>query len=159
MCIPCGAASFRGIETFVLNDEMAWPLLSECRVIKSPKEIALLRYINTVSSEAHMAVVQHARPGLKEYQLESLFQHWCYYNGGARYMSYTCICASGNNGSVLHYGHAGEPNKKTVRDGDMCLFDLGSEYHCYASDITTSFPANGKFTADQKLVYEAVLGK
>jgi Xaa-Pro dipeptidase len=61
--------------------------------------------------------MQHARPGLAEYQLESLFRHWCYYHGGARHLSYTCICASGHNGSVLHYGHAGEPNAKVVKDG------------------------------------------
>ena len=73
-------------------------------------------------------------------------------------MSYTCICATGDNASVLHYGHAGEPNKKTIRDGDLCLFDMGSEYHGYGSDITVSYPANGKFTEDQKIIYEAVLG-
>jgi Xaa-Pro dipeptidase len=54
-------------------------------------------------------------------------------------------------------GHAGAPNDKTVEDGDMCLFDMGSEYYCYSSDITCSFPANGKFSSDQKIIYEAVL--
>jgi len=72
-------------------------------------------------------------------------------------MSYSCICATGENSSVLHYGHASAPNSRTVKDGDMCLFDMGAEYHCYASDITCCFPANGKFTEDQKLVYNAVL--
>lgn len=119
----------------------------------------LLRYSATVSSEAHLAVMQHTRPGLSEYQLESLFRHWCYYVGGARQLSYTCICASGHNGSVLHYGHAGEPNAKLIRDGDLCLFDMGCEFHCYGSDITTTFPANGVFTADQRIIYEAVLGE
>jgi len=57
----------------------------------------------------------------------------------------------------LHYGHAGEPNSKEIKDGDMCLFDMGAEYCCYTSDITCSFPANGKFTAKQRLIYEAVL--
>ena len=54
-------------------------------------------------------------------------QHWCYYLGACRNMSYTCICASGGNGAVLHYGHAGAPNDRRVVDGDMCLFDQGAE--------------------------------
>ena len=58
---------------------------------------------------------------------------------------------------MLHYGHAGAPNDRVIRDGDMCLFDMGGEYCCYASDITCSFPANGKFTEDQKVIYNSVL--
>ena len=64
---------------------------------------------------------------------------------------------SGYTSSILHYGHAGAPNDKVIRDGDMCLFDMGGEYCCYTSDITCSFPANGKFTEDQKIIYNAVL--
>ena len=77
-----------------------------------------------------------------------------YYNFGCRNMAYTCIAASGHHGATLHYGHAGEPNAKLIEDGDMCLFDMGAEYHCYCSDITCSFPANGRFTAEQREVYE-----
>lgn len=72
-------------------------------------------------------------------------------------MSYTCICASGGNGATLHYGHAGAPNSRTIKDGDICLFDMGCEYNCYGSDITCSFPANGRFTEDQKFIYNTVL--
>ena len=54
-------------------------------------------------------------------------------------------------------GHAGAPNDRILQDGDVCLHDMGGEFHCYASDITNSFPANGKFTDDQRMVYEAVL--
>lgn len=57
----------------------------------------------------------------------------------------------------LHYGHAAAPNDKMVRNGEMCLFDMGANYGGYAADITCSFPANGKFTEDQKMVYNAVL--
>ena len=120
--------------------------------------------------------------------MESLFQHWSYYHGGSRCMSYTCICGSGNNGATLHYGHAGAPPTKRMADGDMCLFDMGGEvrrravhdsctaqqgyaellqsnavnvvaqYCRYGSDITCSFPANGKFTDRQKFIYNTVLG-
>lgn len=74
-----------------------------------------------------------------------------------RQMSYTCICASGNNASVLHYGHAGAPNDKRINTEDLCLFDMGGEYYCYGSDITCSYPANGKFNPKQKFIYETVL--
>ena len=64
---------------------------------------------------------------------------------------------SGINSAVLHYGHAGAPNDKKIAESDLCLFDMGGEYYCYASDITCTFPANGKFTPEQRFVYEAVL--
>ncbi|CAH2090434.1 unnamed protein product [Euphydryas editha] len=99
----------------------------------------------------------YTRPGLIEYQCESVFLDHCYRVGGCRHVSYTCICGSGHNGATLHYGHAAAPNAKMIRDGDMCLFDMGGNYAGYAADITCSFPANGKFTDDQKLIYEAVL--
>uniref|UniRef100_A0A673GS01 Xaa-Pro dipeptidase n=1 Tax=Sinocyclocheilus rhinocerous TaxID=307959 RepID=A0A673GS01_9TELE len=120
-------------------------------------ELEVLRYTNRISSEAHKEVMKRVKPGVKEYEMESLFQHYCYARGGMRHTSYTCICGSGNNSSILHYGHAGSPNDKTIQDGDMCLFDMGGEYYCYSSDITCSFPVNGKFTADQRAIYEAVL--
>lgn len=150
-------AQFAGIEKFTVNKERLFPDIVECRVIKTQKEIEVLRYVAQVSSEAHKQVMRHIKPGMKEYQLESVFLHHAYYEGGCRNPSYTCICASGPNGSVLHYGHAAAPNDRTVKDGDLCLFDMGAEYHCYCSDVTCSFPANGVFTEDQKIVYNAVL--
>lgn len=140
-----------------MNNVDLHPAISECRVFKTPLELDVLRYTNKVSSEAHKEVMRRIRSGMKEYQLESIFQHYAYFVGGARFMSYSCICASGNNGATLHYGHAGAPNNKTILDGDMCLFDMGAEYCCYASDITCSFPVKGKFTEDQKIIYNAVL--
>ena len=58
---------------------------------------------------------------------------------------------------MLHYGHAGAPNDRQIQDGDMCLMDLGAEYFCYASDVTCSYPSNGKFTEEQRVIYEGVL--
>merc|ERR1712232_1347575 len=106
---------------------------------------------------AHVTCMRQIKPGMREYQLESLFKHYCYYNGGCRHMSYTCICGSGINSATLHYGHAGAPNDKKIEDGDMCLFDMGAEYHCYGADITCSYPSNGKFTKEQIDIYESVL--
>lgn len=150
-------AVFEGIGEFTVNNEILHPEITECRVFKSDLELQAIRYANKISSEAHIEVMKNVRPGMYEYQAESIFHHYCRYSGGLRMLSYTCICGSGHNGSVLHYGHAGAPNSKLIQNGDMCLFDMGGEYYCYASDITCSFPANGKFTADQKAIYEAVL--
>ena len=150
-------ATFAGVDQFTVDNSVLHKHIAECRVIKTPQELEIIRYTNRVSSEAHIEVMKSIRPGMTEYQLESVFKHYCYYNGGARHMSYTCICGSGENGAVLHYGHAGAPNEKTIQDGDICLFDMGCEYYCYSSDITCSFPANGKFTPDQRMIYEAVL--
>uniref|UniRef100_A0A8C6UWS1 Xaa-Pro dipeptidase n=1 Tax=Neogobius melanostomus TaxID=47308 RepID=A0A8C6UWS1_9GOBI len=116
------------------------------RLLKTDMELEVLRYTNKISSEAHKMVMKHVKPGLQEYEMESLFQHYCYTKGGMRHTSYTCICGTGHNSSILHYGHAGAPNDKTIMDGDMCLFDLGGEYYCYSSDITY-----------QRAIYEAVL--
>lgn len=155
-------ASFPGLEKLPCDSALLWPAITECRVFKTEREISLLKYSASITSEAHIAVMQHtvamvkAGKAVSEYQMESLFHHWCYYHGGCRHMSYTCICATGGNGAVLHYGHAGQPNSKVIKNGDMCLFDMGCEYHYYGSDITTTFPANGVFTPDQRLVYMAV---
>ncbi|ULU09916.1 hypothetical protein L3Y34_014346 [Caenorhabditis briggsae] len=148
---------FAGSQDFQLNTQLLYLEMAELRVIKTEKEIDVMRYASKIASEAHRAAMKHMKPGLYEYQLESLFRHTSYYHGGCRHLAYTCIAASGCNGSVLHYGHANAPNDKFIKDGDMCLFDMGPEYNCYASDITTSFPSNGKFTEKQKIVYNAVL--
>lgn len=150
-------AHFDGIEEFQVDNSTLHAHIAELRVYKTAQELEVIRYTNKISSEAHIEVMKSIRPGMTEYQLESIFRHYCYFNGGARLVSYTCICASGENGGILHYGHAAAPNDKTILDGDICCFDMGCEYYCYASDITCSFPANGKFTPDQKLIYEAVL--
>eukprot|EP00099_Drosophila_melanogaster_P012979 NP_001287306.1 dipeptidase C, isoform B [Drosophila melanogaster] len=148
---------FAGKEKYVTDCNLLYPILSECRVIKSPEEIEVLRYVAKVSSDAHIKVMRFMRPGRMEFEGESLFLHHAYSVGGCRHASYTCICGSGTNSSILHYGHAGAPNSKPVQDGDLCLFDMGANYCGYAADITCTFPANGKFTDDQKFIYNAVL--
>ncbi|EFA77069.1 peptidase D [Heterostelium album PN500] len=149
--------TFKGIEEFKVNTTLAFPYVAECRVFKTPKEIEVLRYSVESTCKSHMQVMRKIRPGMKEYQCESIFLYHAYHDFGCRNVGYTCICAANKNSSVLHYGHAGEPNASTIRDGAMCLYDMGAEYHGYTADVTCSFPANGKFTEDQKIVYNAVL--
>ncbi|CAM8887213.1 unnamed protein product [Rhodiola kirilowii] len=146
-------AEFKGIEKFEKDLSTLHPILTECRVVKSSLELSVIQFANDISSEAHIEVMRNTRIGMKEYQLESMFLHHTYMYGGCRHCSYTCICATGDNSAVLHYGHAAAPNDRTFEDGDMALLDMGAEFHFYGSDITCSFPVNGKFTADQSLVY------
>lgn len=150
-------AKFSGIDKYDVNNNVLYEVMSELRVFKTPLEIQMLRHVSKISSEAHKYVMKNIKPGMREFQGESLFLHYCYYYGGCRFVGYTCICGSGHNGSVLHYGHAGFPNDKSINDGDMCLFDMGGVYMGYLADITASFPVNGKFTEVQKVIYNAVL--
>jgi Xaa-Pro dipeptidase len=155
----CGhaGATFPGIENFTVDKETLFPLIQECRVIKSEKEIEILRYVARASALAHCEVMRTVRPGMMEYEMESLFHHYVYSRYGCRNLAYTCICGSGINSAILHYGHAGAPNSRAIKDGDMLMFDMGGEYHCYCADISRSFPANGKFSPVQKEIYLSVL--
>lgn len=159
-------ASFPGDDAFAARKDQKklFEAAAEARVTKSAAEVEVLRYVNWVSSMAHAEVMRTATPGMMEYQLESLFQHHTYTHGGCRHQAYTCICACGPNPAILHYGHAGRPNSRQLGAGELALLDMGAEYHCYAADITCSFPvvdaangSGGRFTAAQRLVYEAVL--
>lgn len=149
-------AAFDGKDKFEENDGVLYNEVAECRVIKTEAEIEALRYIVEASSKAHIDVMHRVRPGMYEYQLESLFFHHVSFHGGSRYLAYTCICCAGT-GAILHYGHAGAPNAGLIGENDMCLLDMGAEYHGFCSDITCSYPSSGKFSDDQRMVYEAVL--
>jgi len=150
-------AAFDGMSEFSTDRKILHHQMAECRVTKTPLEMEVLRYACKISSLAHMHVMRTMKPGMKEYQAEATFLHHTYFHGGARHACYNCIAASGGSGAVLHYGHAGAPNDQTIRDGNMLLFDFGAEYYCYCSDITCSYPANGKFTEKQKIIYNGVL--
>jgi len=136
-----------------------FPILAECRVTKSQYELDLIRHCTEITSLAHVFTMKNMKPNMMEYQGESLFKHFAYYNFGARHVGYTSICGCGPNGAVLHYGHAGAPNDRQIQDGDMVLFDMGAEYFCYGSDVTCSFPVSSlcKFTLRQRRIYEGVL--
>ena len=134
-----------------------FPILAECRVIKSAQEMDLMRHVAELTSEAHVEIMRNCKPGMTEWQMEAMFRHYVYFNYGCRNVGYTPICACGPSSSVLHYGHAGAPNARTLLETDLCLMDMGTEYHCYGSDITCSFPASGHFSEDQRIIYEGVL--
>jgi len=150
-------AKFDGLDKFEVDKSILFPVLSECRVIKTEAELDLMRYVAKVSCEGHNLVMRSVHAGMFEYQMESLFRHHVYDKGGCRHTSYTCICGSGPNSAILHYGHAGAPNARKMQQGEMLMFDMGGEYHCYGADISRSFPVSGKFSPSQKEIYLAVL--
>ena len=154
---PSFPFSSNEIHQHIDSSPLLFHVLSEIRVTKSNMEIALMRYCALAASQAHVAVMRTAKPGIMEYELEAWFLYNIYAKYGCRFTPYTCICACGPSSATLHYGHAGFPNNRRVSDGEMALLDMGAEYRGYASDITCSFPINGKFTDDQLVIYEGVL--
>lgn len=152
--LPCEEGLPEGVQS---RTDILFGAVTNSRVTKTAVELEVMRYASWVTSVSHVQVMRDVKPGMMEYQLESRFQYHMAEQGGARMVAYTCVCACGPNAAVLHYGHAGAPNDWQLQDGDMALLDMGAEYHCYCSDITCSYPVSGRFTEDQRLVYNAVL--
>lgn len=127
-------------------------ILHEMRLRKSPYEQELMRTASRVSANAHCRAMQICHPGMYEYELEAEI-NYRFTKSGCRAPAYNHIIGAGANSCVLHYND----NNAIIADGDMVLIDAGAEYQYYASDITRTFPANGRFTPEQRAVYEAVL--
>lgn len=127
-------------------------LLDEMRLYKSPAEQVLMRRSASIAAGAHKRAMQKVRAGKMEYEIEAEFLHE-FYQFGAQSPAYTSIVAGGANACTLHYN----ANNTRLNGGDLLLIDAGCELDGYASDITRTFPVNGKFSAVQKDVYELVL--
>ena len=127
-------------------------ILHDMRLYKSRQEISAMRKAASISAVAHKSAMQACQPGLMEYQLEAELIHK-FMQQGARNSAYPSIVGGGANSCILHY----TDNHDELMDGDVLLIDAGAEYEGYASDITRTFPINGKFTNAQKEIYEIVL--
>jgi Xaa-Pro aminopeptidase len=126
--------------------------LHEMRLIKSPAEIKLMQKAADVSAKAHIRAMRNCRAGRYEYQVEGDIIHE-FIDNGLRAVAYPSIVAGGKNACVLHYVE----NKAVLNDGDLLLIDAGAECDHYAADITRTFPVNGIFSVEQKLLYQLVL--
>ncbi|MGD2119996.1 MAG: aminopeptidase P N-terminal domain-containing protein, partial [Chromatiales bacterium] len=126
--------------------------LHDLRLYKSRSEISLMRKAANISASAHKKVMQASKPGMKEYQLETVFEHECAMQG-AREQAYPSIVGCGDNACVLHY----IDNHDELADGKLLLIDAGCELDYYASDITRTFPVNGRFSPAQAELYQIVL--
>ena len=127
-------------------------LIHELRLLKSKEEISIIQKACDISSSAHERAMKAVKPDMYEYQLEAEYLHEFMVNG-AKECAYPSIVGGGENACILHYSK----NTDLLKDGDLVLVDAGCEYKGYASDITRTFPVNGKFSSEQKLIYEIVL--
>ena len=132
--------------------ERAAPIMHRLRSLKSPLEIETMKIAANISEKMFLRVLKFIKPGVKEYEVEAEVIHEFIRNGAAGH-SFTPIVASGKNGCVLHY----IDNAGTCNDGELLLLDTGADYANYISDMTRTFPVNGRFTKRQKDVYNAVL--
>lgn len=128
------------------------PLIHERRLIKDKQEIGLMRRAAEVTVAAHHRLMRACRPGQMEYELEAELLHE-FTRHGCRSPAYPSIVAGGDNACILHY----TDNDSRLQDGDLLLVDAGAEHAGYAADITRTVPVNGRFSADQKALYEVVL--
>lgn len=127
-------------------------LLHDLRLFKSTEEIKVMRRAANISARAHTRAMQISRPGMAEYELEAELVHE-FMKSGCQAPAYNTIVGSGANACILHYVE----NNRVMQDGDLVLIDAGGELDHYASDITRTFPVNGKFSAEQKAIYQLVL--
>ena len=122
------------------------------RSVKAPTEIELMQKACDITELAFRRVLRFVKPGVKEYEIEAEYAHE-FLRHGSRGFAYEPIIASGANSCVLHY----IVNDQTCRDGDILLLDVGAEYANYNADLTRTIPVNGRYSARQRQVYDAVL--
>ncbi|MDA3502469.1 Xaa-Pro aminopeptidase [Acinetobacter sp. AOR34_HL] len=126
-------------------------LIDEMRLKKSAQEIELMQIASNISADAHTRAMQSVKPEMMEYALEAELNYIFGKNGCVP--AYNSIVGGGENACILHYVE----NNKPLKDGDLVLIDAACEYEFYASDITRTFPVNGKFSPEQKALYNIVL--
>jgi len=143
-----GRAGIQGPLEFIALDHY----LHDMRLYKSRSEIKVMRDAARISARAHKRVMTACRPAMKEWQLEAVMANACA-EAGAREQAYSPIVGGGGNSCVLHY----IDNRDELNDGDILLIDAGCELDCYASDITRTFPVNGRYSGPQRALYELVL--
>jgi Xaa-Pro aminopeptidase len=140
----------RGTGPIAIEDTS--PILHSMRLIKSQAELELMRKAADIAVEAHNHAMQFTAPGLYEYEVQAEIEH-IFRKRGAMGPAYPSIVASGVNACVLHYVE----NNRQMQDNELLLIDAGCAYEYYNSDITRTFPVGGKFTPEQKILYEIVL--
>ena len=127
-------------------------LIHEMRLIKDAEDIRFLRRVAEMSAKGHTLAMAAAAPGRYEFEVQQALDGYCYANG-ARRMAYPSIAGSGPNSCILHY----DQSSRQMKDGEVLLNDSGAEYGNYATDITRTYPVSGRFSPEQRAIYEIVL--
>jgi Xaa-Pro aminopeptidase len=127
-------------------------ILHEMRLFKSPADISGMRRAVIITGDGHVAAMRHARPGMHEYEVEAIVEY-VFASEGAQSPAFPTIVTSGKNLSIIHY----TANRDPIPSGSLVLVDAGAEVDYYCGDITRAWPISGKFTAEQREVYEIVL--
>jgi Xaa-Pro aminopeptidase len=126
--------------------------LHEMRLRKSPAELATMREAAAITEEAHLRAMELTKPGMREYEIDAELIH-TYRQHGCERPAYESIVGSGPNATILHY----RAGNRIMNDGELVLIDAGCEHEYYASDVTRTFPVNGRFSDAQRAIYELVL--
>ncbi|SDR92390.1 aminopeptidase P N-terminal domain-containing protein [Gramella sp. MAR_2010_147] len=134
-----------------VDTESLYTYMGELRQIKSPEEMKLLKKAVRISAMGQIEVMKAMHPGMSETEVQGIHEY-VFKKYGSEYEGYPSIVGAGNNGCVLHYIE----NNKTKLEQDLVLMDLGAEYHGYTADVTRTIPANGKYNAEQKAIYDLV---
>ena len=140
----------RGIGPIAIEDTN--PILHPLRLVKSPAELEMMRKATAISAAAHNRAREFAQPGCYEYEVQAEIEHTFKLQGGIG-PAYPSIVASGSNSCILHYIE----NNRQMQDNELLLIDAGCSFGYYNGDITRTFPVGGKFTPEQKIIYELVL--
>jgi Xaa-Pro aminopeptidase len=127
-------------------------ILHEMRLIKDEEDLRYLRRVAEMSAQGHIRAMQAAAPGKWEFEVQAALDGFCAKNGSRR-MAYPSIAGSGPNSCILHY----HQSDRQMKDGELLLNDSGCEYGLYATDITRTYPVNGRFSPEQRAIYDIVL--
>jgi Xaa-Pro aminopeptidase len=127
-------------------------ILHEMRLFKGPEEIRLMKRAAKISANAHRRAMQTCKPGMMEYEIEAELLYE-FKKGGSPFPAYPPIVGGGANGCILHYTE----NNAELKPGDLLLIDAGAEIDGYAADVTRTFPVSGRYSGEQRAIYELVL--
>ena len=127
-------------------------MLARMRSVKEPRELEKLARASEITVDGHLEAMRKVKPGMREWELKQILED-VFRKAGARRLAYDTVLGAGPDGCLLHY----PGGDRVIEAGELVLIDAGAEFDRYASDVTRTFPANGKFTAEQRKIYEVVL--
>jgi Xaa-Pro aminopeptidase len=149
---PRGAADGKVNAKGNVDDFNLGQWMGVLREVKQPEELVLMRKAIDMTCDAHAELMRALEPGMAEYHAQAIIEY-CFKKAGSEYPGYPSILGGGENSCILHY----ETNRKPLESKDMLVIDAGAEYHGYTADVTRTLPTDGKFSEEEKIIYNIVL--